>query len=107
MYADNTLEFGKSCEEFYASRNRILVHLALALPLELIHTLGFQLFLKFCQGVFKLLALLADFTLCNLSAFEGCRQSSHLRPLLCRFLSTFRVPILSLVLGDAFGQFPF
>ena len=28
----------------HASRNRILVHLALALPLELIHTVGFQLF---------------------------------------------------------------
>ena len=41
----------------------ILVHLALALPLELIRTLSSQLFLIFCQGVFKLLA----FSLMSLS----------------------------------------
>ena len=57
----------------HASRNRILVHLALALPLELIHTLGFQLFLKFCQGVFKLLALLLISHSVTLSALEDCR----------------------------------
>ena len=87
----------------HTSRNRILVNLALALPLELIHTLGFQLFLKFCQGVFKFLALL----LISHSVTCLLVKSSHPRPLLCRYLSTFRVPILSLVPGDAFVQFPF
>ena len=49
----------------HASRNGILIHWALALPLELIHTLGFQL---------QAPRTLADFTLCNLSALEDCRQ---------------------------------
>ena len=77
------------------------------LPLELIHTLGFQLFLKFCQRVFKPLALLLISHSVTCLLLKIVVKSSHLRPLLCRSLSTFRLPILSLVPGDAFVQFPF
>ena len=91
----------------YASRNRILVHLALALPLELIHTLGWKLFLMFCQGVFKLLALLLISHTVTCLLLKIVVKSSNLRPLLCRFHSTSRVPILRLVPGDGFVQFPF
>ena len=81
----------------HASRNRILVHLALSLPLELIHSLGYQLFLKFFQGVFKLLALSLISRSVTCLLLKIVVKSSHLRPLLCRFLLTLRVPILSLV----------
>ena len=42
----------------HSSRNQNPRLYALALSLELVRTRSFQLFLKFCQGVFKLLALL-------------------------------------------------
>ena len=42
----------------HASRNQNPRLYALALSLELVRTRSFQLFLKFCQGMFKLLALL-------------------------------------------------
>ena len=45
----------------HASRNQN-PRLPLALSLELIRTPSFQLFLKFCQGVFKLIALLVKIT---------------------------------------------
>ena len=60
------------------------------LPLKLIHTLGFQLFLKFCQGVFKLLALLLISHSVTCLLLKIVVKSSHLRPFEFRFLAWFR-----------------
>ena len=59
-----------------ASRNQNPRLYALALSLELVRTRSFQLFQKFCQGVFKLLALLV-----KISNFV--EHGFHTRQLVC------------------------